>query len=132
MLNPFPIQFLALFAYFILRVTIAVCLLHLGTKHWRVRDELQHVLRLSWFPYGRLVATLLPLGELSLGLLLLAGAHTQYAALAVIAMSIKLLLLRNYFSHPSIPEKLFYFLLLGATTTLFVTGAGVPAFDLPL
>ena len=132
MLNPFPIQFLALFAYFVLRVTIAVCLLYLGTTHWRRRDELQHVLRLSWFPYGRFAATVFPLGELVIGFFLLAGAYTQFAALAVCLMSIKLLLLRNYFSHPSIPEKLFYFLLLGAATTLFITGAGVPAFDLPL
>lgn len=132
MLNIFPIQFLSLFAYFILRLFIGGILFFLGMRHYSYREELQHVLVLSWFPYGRLVTTVFILGELLAAAFILIGAFTQLAALAVILMSLKMLCVRDWFDHPSIPSKIFYLLLLGASITLFITGAGVFAVDLPL
>lgn len=132
MLNPFPIQFLSLFAYFVLRVTVASLLVYLGFLHLKHRRELKDVLKLSRFPYGSFVAWAFPLGEIIVGLFLFAGAWTQFAALAVMAMSLKMLIMRSWFDHPAIPSKLFYFLLLGAATSLFITGAGTFAFDLPI
>jgi uncharacterized membrane protein YphA (DoxX/SURF4 family) len=132
MLNPFPIQFLALFAYFLLRVFLGSILIYLGLLHYKHRNELKHILKLSWFPYGTLVAFVFPAGELFIGSLIVLGAYTQYAALAAALMSIKMLVIRNCFNHSSLPSKLFYFLFLGVSISLFITGAGALAFDLPI
>lgn len=132
MLNPIPIQFLALFAYFILRVFVGAILFYLGITHIRYFSELKHTLRLSWWSFGTLSTIGLILTELALGLLITAGAYTQYATLILAALSIKMLIVRNWIAHHSIPPKIFWFLLLGASLTLFITGAGVPAVDLPL
>ena len=131
MLNPFPIQFLALFAYFILRLFIAGVLIFLGLEHLRYRHELKEVLVLSWWPYGTFTSLTFALGEIVVGLFILTGAHTQYAALAVMALSLKLIVLRPWFSHQTIPPRIFYVLLFGACLTLFITGAGILAIDLP-
>ena len=132
MLNPFPIQFLALAAYLLLRLFVGGILLYLGFTHYRHRKKLKKVFVLSWFPYGTFTIYTFAIGELLVGTLFILGAYTQYAALATILMSAKMLVMRNWFDHPSIPSKLFYFLLLGASLSLFITGAGAFAFDLPI
>lgn len=132
MLNPFPIQFLALFAYLILRVIVAGILIYLGISHWKHRNELQKILVVPWFPFGTFTAVTFSLGEIIIGLFLFAGAFTQYAALAVIIMSSKMIFMRQWFDHHTIPPKIFYVLLFGAGLSLFITGAGVLAFDLPI
>lgn len=132
MLNPFPIQWLALFAHLILRVFVAGVLLYLGIRHLRWRRELADVLVIRWWQYGTFTAWTFALGEIVLALLIFTGTWTQYAALAVIAMCIKMIIMRQWFNHPTIPPKIFYVLLLGAAISLFITGAGVLAFDLPI
>ena len=132
MLNPFPIQFLSMLAYFILRVTIASILVYLGFLHLKHRRELKDVFTLSWFPYGTFITWALALLEILAGIFIFVGAHTQYAVLLVFMMSVKMIFLRQWFNHPTIPPKIFYVLLLGASLTLFITGAGVFAFDLPI
>ena len=132
MLNPFPIQFLSLFAYFLLRLFVGGILIYLGISHLKHKDELKRILILSWFPYGTMTTHLFIAGELLLGSLIVAVAYTQYAALAIMAMCFKMLIMRNWFAHPSIPPKIFYLLLFGASLSLFITGAGVIAFDLPI
>ncbi len=132
MLSVFPTHFLSLFAYLILRVAVGLVLAYLGIQHWQHRHELQHVLRLSWWPFGRTTTYLFVLGELLLAGLILVGAWTQIATLCVAAMCIKMLVLRQYVTHRTIPSKLFYFLLLAASLTLTITGAGALAIDLPL
>lgn len=132
MLNPFPIQFLALFAYFLLRLCVGSVLIYLGLKHFSYREELRHVLTLSWFPFGRFTAYTFACAEILIGAFLIAGAYTQYAVLLLMLMSTKMLVMRSWFDHHSIPSKLFYFLLFGASLSLFITGAGVLAFDLPI
>lgn len=118
-------------AYLLLRFFVGSILVYLGISHYKHRAELKNVLVLSWFPYGTCATYGIVIGELIIGSLLILGAHTQYAALAVMAMSFKMLIMRNWFVHPSIPSKIFYFLLLGASLSLFITGAGALAFDLP-
>ncbi len=132
MLNPFPIQFLALVGYLILRATVAGILIYLGFSHLKHRDELKNVLVLSWFSYGTLSTWALAIIEIVLGLFIFVGAHTQYAVLLVSIMCIKMIVLRHWFSHSTIPPRIFYVLLLGASLTLFITGAGAFAFDLPI
>ena len=131
MLSIFPIHFLSLFAYFILRVCIGFVLLYLGIRHFQYRNELKNILKLSWFPYGMFSTWILILGEIAFAGFIIVGAYTQLAALLVAFMCIKMLIMRNWFAHHSIPSKLFYFLLLGASLSLTITGAGVFAFDLP-
>lgn len=132
MLSVFPIHFLSLFAYFLLRLCLGLVLLYLGMTHFSYRDELQYVLRLSWWPWGKTTTLLFASGEIIFALLLLVGAWTQVAALLVAIMSVKMLLLRHWFNHHTIPSKLFYLLLCGASLSLVITGAGVFAVDLPL
>lgn len=132
MLNPFPIQFLSLFAYFLIRLFIAGILTYLGFTHLKHRKELQNILTLSWFPYGKFTTTVFIIGEFLIAGFIFTGAFTQYAAMAVMAMSLKMIIFRQYFEHPTIPPKIFYILLFGTGLSLFVTGAGVLAFDLPI
>lgn len=132
MLSIFPIHFLSLFAYFILRVIVGLILLYLGLRHAQYYQELKQVLRLSWWPFGSFTAGIFALGEIILGGLILVGAWTQLATLLTAIMCLKMLIMRNWFQHPTIPSRLFYFLLLGSTLSLTITGAGVFAFDLPL
>lgn len=132
MLNPFPIQFLALFAYFLLRVIVGGALIFLGLQHYRHRHELKNVLVLSWWRHGALTSLIFAIGEVLIGGLLIAGAFTQIAALALMIVSSKMLIMRNWFDHPTIPTKLTYLLFFAIGLTLFITGAGALAFDLPL
>lgn len=132
MLSMFPIQFLAPLAFLILRVAVALCLFYLGRQHLRYRQELQNILVLSWWPYGRTTAYLFALGEIILATCIFVGASTQIAALLVVIMSGKMLILRSYFDHHTIPDRLFYFLLFAASLSLMITGPGAFAVDLPI
>lgn len=132
MLSVFPIHFLSLLAYFILRVAVGLTLLYLAWLHLRYKDELKNVLLLNWWPYGTFSTWLLAIGELLLAGFIIIGAYTQVATLITALMCLKLILLRHWFDHPTIPSRLFYFLLLAACLSLTITGAGAFAVDLPL
>lgn len=132
MLNPFPIQFLSLLAYLVLRVIAGFVLIVLGYRHFKARKELSQILTLPFFPFGGVATTFLILTELIVGVLFVLGMHTQYAALVVMAMSVKMVVLRPRFSHPSIPSRLMYLLFFAIGCSLFITGAGALAFDLPI
>ena len=132
MLNPFPIQFLALFAYFLLRVTVALVLFVLAWRHFKWRHELAAAFGTPWFPFSSISVWVLILTELIIALMLLVGFYTQYAALALLIVSFKFMMFRPLVAHPTIPPRLLYVLLFGAALSLFITGAGVFAFDLPI
>ena len=132
MLNPFPIQFLSLLAYLILRVIAGLVLVFLSYRHFRVRKELAQILTLPFFPFGGVATTFLILTELIVGVLFVLGMQTQIAALVLIAMSFKMIILRSKFNHESMPSRLMYLLFLAIGCSLFITGAGVFAFDLPI
>ena len=132
MLNPFPIQFLALFAYFLLRLFVGGCLLFLGIKHLANYRELIQALKLSWWPFTTLSTWLFILVELGAATFTILGFSTQYTMLVVMLMALKMIVVRGWFSTPLLPPRLFYVLLLGTALTLFITGAGALAFDLPI
>lgn len=132
MLNPFPIQFLSLFAYFILRVVIGLFFLILGHCHFKQRDSLSSALTLKIFPFGKIITLILILTEIIIGFLFILGLYTQIAALITLIMSFKMMLFRNKFNHPALPTRLTYLLLFAISFSLFITGAGVFAFDLPI
>jgi uncharacterized membrane protein YphA (DoxX/SURF4 family) len=132
MLNVFPIQFLALFAYFILRVFVGSVLLYLGLLHFSTRHTLKEVLTLSWWPFGLCSTLVLSLTEIILAVMITFGVLTQIAVLVLALLCLKMIILRERFNHETIPPRLVYVLLLGAALCLFITGAGAFAFDLPL
>ena len=132
MLNLFPIQFLALLAYFILRVITGLVLLWLAKRHFQFRHELSTILVLPIFPFGKITVTILIITEIIAGALLTLGAFTQIGALLLILLSLDMLLFRQKFQHQTLPNKLTYLLLLAIGLSLFITGAGAFAFDLPI
>ncbi len=77
------------------------------------------------------MALILILAEVVIGGMLIIGAYTQIAALGAMALSIKLLISRGPLPS-ALPPKLFYCLLLGISISLFITGAGLFAVDLPI
>ena len=124
LLNPFPIQWLSLFAYFLLRVFVGAILVYLGFRHLAYRKELRVVFGWS----GLLLLTI----EFVLGLLVLVGAFTQYAALGIMFLSLLFIVFRGKLQHKTVPERIFYVLLFACGLTLFITGAGALAVDLPV
>jgi uncharacterized membrane protein YphA (DoxX/SURF4 family) len=62
----------------------------------------------------------------------LVGFYTQIAAILSIGLCVKLLIWHKRFPQNSIPSRLTYLLLLTISLSLFVTGAGILAFDLPI
>ncbi len=127
MLNPFPIQFLALVAHLILRVITGYILIRLGYRHIHYRHELTHVL-----PFGAHGVWLFALFEIVIGTLFILGSFTQVVALACLAFSCTCILFHTQLDHPRIPRRTFYGLLCAISLSLFITGAGAIAIDLPL
>ena len=132
MLNLVPIQFLALFGYAILRVVVGLVWCHLALLHYQNRTEITPTLSLPIFPWPKVALTFVIMTELVAGILFVLGLFTQVAALLTIAWCIKLIVLHRAFLHPSFPNRLTVVLLLAISVTLFITGAGMPAFDLPI
>jgi uncharacterized membrane protein YphA (DoxX/SURF4 family) len=128
-LNPIPIQFLALLAYFILRFGVGLLLLRIAISLWQRRGEFT----LAIADIERTVV-LWPLiiGKVVIALMLLVGFYTQYAAIALMLMCVDLLLTRRWLDHPALPPRIFYALMFFAACSLFITGAGAFAVDLPL
>lgn len=132
MLNPFPIQFLALFAYFILRLCVGALLVHLGLRHLQNQKAIIASTRWPLLLNQSFPITVLIVAELIFGIMFIAGWYTQYAALATLVLCFTMIVSRHRFTHPAIPERMFYVLLGAAALSLFITGAGVFAFDLPI
>lgn len=117
MLNPFPIMWLSLFAYFLLRFAVGGCLVILGYRQLARGGEIR--------PIARLFLLL----QMLTGGMIVTGFSTQYAAL--VGMAICLVELFGRSNTRTMP-RLFYALLFISLLSLFITGAGVFAFDLPL
>ncbi|MEZ4103857.1 MAG: hypothetical protein R3B60_01065 [Candidatus Paceibacterota bacterium] len=132
MLNLFPIQFLSLFAYFILRIITGFILLSLSKKHFIYRQELISIIKLPVFPFGKFSTFLLIITEFIISCSLVLGVYTQIGALLLVILSLKMLVFNKYFKHHTIPSKTTYLLLAAIGISLFITGAGVFAFDLPI
>ena len=122
MLNPFPIQFLAMLAYAILRFFVGGVLLYLGMTHMQHRTSFKVPVFIGWVSFF----------EIIFGIMFIAGFYTQYAALGGISLSILSLVFYKKIDSPYTPSRIFYVLFLGASLSLFITGAGAFAFDLPI
>jgi uncharacterized membrane protein YphA (DoxX/SURF4 family) len=132
MLNIFPIQFLAPIAYTLLRLCVGLFLIRLGINHITNRDSLSSTFSFSFFPFPQFVIICMSIAELLAGLSLTLGYLTQLGALLSVALSLKCIFLHARLTHPLIPSRSFYTLLLFASISIFITGAGAFAFDLPI
>lgn len=129
-------MFLSLVAYAIVRVIFGLILMALGYRHlFADRQKLTGAIstcvpRLSgmakWF------AIKLAIAELILGAMFVFGFYTQIAALATIIYAVKMLLFRKHLNPPLVPSPAFFLLAIGVALSLFITGAGVFAMDIPL
>lgn len=132
MLSIFPTHFLALFAYFILRLFVGGIVLYFGITHLKHRKELSTLLSIPFWPFPTLNTTLLITTEIVIAISLILGAYTQLGALLLITLCIKMLFFKKKWQHHSLPSGSTCVLLLGCAISLFITGAGVLAFDLPI
>lgn len=132
MVNPFPILWLSLFAYFILRVCVGAVLISLGVRHFTHFKEIAPTLQLPFFPWGKVSTAAFILCELIAGSLLIIGFYTQIGALLLIALTHKCIVWHNRLTHPTFPSSMTYFLLLACGLSLLITGGGALAFDLPI
>ena len=130
MLNIFPIQFLAPLAYFLLRLCVGVIFLYVGTQH--IKHKNHKTLTLKTNARGPVVFVLIGILEISTGILFMLGAYTQIAALMGLSVSLLHILKQHFVSYTNYPPRMFFTLLFVASLSLFITGAGVFAFDLPL
>ncbi|HMA79217.1 MAG TPA: hypothetical protein VKP88_09010 [Candidatus Paceibacterota bacterium] len=129
LLNPIPIQWLALLAYFILRFGVGIILLHVAIRLWQQRGQFSVVLN---GVAKQLILWPLVGGKVVIAAMLLVGFYTQYAALALMLLCLDLILTRRFIAHPALPPRIFYVLLFFAAVSLFITGAGAFAVDLPI
>ena len=132
MLNPFPVQFLSVLAYFLLRVMVGALLIRLGAAHVEHRRELVAPLTFSFFPFGRFAAGMLIFFEMIAGTLFVLGFATQIIALLTLVYTLKMLILHRRFPAGLLPGTSFYLLLFATSASLFITGAGAFGFDLPI
>lgn len=132
MLNPFPIQFLALLAYFLLRVFVGVILVYFGWTHLQNRELIIKKGGFPFFKHTLLAGMIFATSELLIGTMFILGYYTQIAALLTAILSLKLIIFHSKFSPKLIQGKIFYVLLFACSLSLFITGAGAFAFDLPI
>lgn len=122
MMNPFPIMFLSLLAHAVLRVVAGSILIVLGIRRQQTLHEHPQA---PW-----ILLALVSLTEIVVGAMLIAGFMTQIAALVLLGYGLLTIALhrrvRDYV--PTLPT---YVLLVGIALSLFITGAGAFAFDVP-
>lgn len=132
MLNVFPIQFLAPIAYMVLRLCVGFVFLYLGHRHLKNRRTLMGAFEHVSFAYGSFFVWYMGFFEMLIGVLFILGLYTQIAALLSMILIAKLFFLRKRLVHPLLPGPLARVLLFFASMSLFITGAGIFAFDLPI
>lgn len=132
MLNPFPTMWMSMLAFFILRIVIGFTLLRLGLSHIKNRQTLKEVFTNSKIIFPQFSVWLLVIVELGLSVFITLGYHTQYACLILMAFCLKMMIKTPRINTNLFPSRYYYLLLLGCSVSLFITGAGAFAFDLPL
>jgi uncharacterized membrane protein YphA (DoxX/SURF4 family) len=132
MLNLFAIQFMAPLAYLMLRMCLGIILIRFGCLHIQHRHSLKEVFSLRLFPFGSFFVWYLGIVEIVLGSMLMLGLFTQLAALLTMLLSLKFIIMHKRFSHQLIPSRIVFVLMGIISVSLFITGAGAFAIDLPI
>jgi uncharacterized membrane protein YphA (DoxX/SURF4 family) len=135
MINPFQTTYLAIVAYAVLRVFLGLILMRLGYLHLtRDAGKTTAGLRLALPTFSRAasgLAVYLGIIEIVIGAMFTAGLYTQIAAIAGVFYALKMLWCHKHLREV-LPSPSFYVLMIGVSITLFITGAGILAFDIPL
>jgi hypothetical protein len=121
MLNPFPLQWLALLAYLVVRVAVGLVLLLLAKRQLKKTEQR---------PRPKLLLAVV-MTEILTGTALILGMYTQYAALATLVLCLLLGGGRRLIGTTKV-DPLLLTIMGAAAISLFITGAGTIAFDLPL
>jgi hypothetical protein len=116
MLNPFPVLFLAPFTYFLLRVVLGFICLRIA-HHIFKTESASHKKK----AFGALLG--------GAGVLLILGLYTQIAAILSLILS-SLGFMRSS-AFPGLTRTSLAFMIV-TSFSLFITGAGPFAFDIPL
>lgn len=130
MLNLFPIQFLAPIAYALLRLCVGIILIRLGIKRIKDRTPLTTLVVSEVVKRSHSSILVIGVGEIIAGILITLGLYTQVGAL--IALIITVIHMRHTSETMLTLPRVFYVLLFFALLSLFITGAGIFAFDLPV
>jgi len=132
MLNLFPIQFLAPLAYMLLRLCVGLILVRLGITHIHNRRPATTLIVEKTASVPPFIFLCIGLLEIIAGVLIFLGLYTQLGALIVLALSaMQLAFSKRLFTNKT-PSRVFYVLLFFVSLSLFITGAGAFAFDLPI
>lgn len=132
MLNLFPIQFLSMFAYALLRIMVGLILIFWGKEHYNKFSAIAPLVKWPFIKNGKLVLVFLIGSELLIGFMFVIGLLTQAVAAASVIMCLKLIIWHKSFPQNTLPSKLALLLIAFISLSLFITGAGAFAFDLPI
>src|SRR6185312_14389871 len=132
MLNTFP-AFLTygFFAPTLLRIAVALVLIYLAYGHFKQRDAISRE-RFPVIGTAHWVAWLSIVVEAAIGLMLLAGYHTQIASIFAALIGLKQAFWHGKYPHYFILARGTALFMLVISLTLLVSGAGALAMDLPL
>lgn len=120
-------------AYAILRLGVAFVFFRLAQTHIRNRAAyIEMFSGIHFFPFGTFLLWWAISLELAAGILLTLGLFTQIGALIALIYAIDFLVLSTYIKHPLGPSRKLLLLLCCAALSLFITGPGIFAFDLPI
>jgi uncharacterized membrane protein YphA (DoxX/SURF4 family) len=88
--------------------------------------------QVPFFPYGTFFVWWAVCLELITALSLVLGLFTQIGALIAIIYAVKFLIFYTRLKHPLGPTRQELFFILCIAISLFITGPGIFAFDLPI
>ena len=132
MLNIFPVQFLAPLAYMILRVVLGLIFIHFGRSHIKNRELTRDLFIYKQLPFRKFFTWYVAIIEIVVGLLFILGLFTQIAALVAMIYSFKFIVLHKHMPGSFLSSRIMYVLIFFTSLSLFITGAGAFAFDLPI
>ena len=135
MLVPFPeLLSYGIFAPFILRVALGLFFLFAGSRNLsrEKREEYASMLRVRFGIPGTYIIWYLGLAQILVSVSLILGMFVQAGALLAILVLLDLLFLREKYPAIANQSRAFYLIGIAVSISLLLTGAGYPAFDLPL
>lgn len=131
MMNVFPVMYLAMLAYAVLRIALGGLFVYLGLQHALTASRQSFQESFESSTIGLLNLGVFITVEVVAGGMLVAGFLTQIAAIALLAISCYAFVMNKKLKEV-IPDRFFYLLAIAAFICLFITGAGAFAFDIPL
>jgi len=104
----------------------------MGFKHLSKRDELSILFKYSSTKWSQFIFYILLVCEFIIGIAVVIGAKTQYAVLLLMVYCLYFMFFTKGVEHKTVPSQIFFVLLFFVACSLFITGAGAFAVDLPI